>query len=299
MAKDLLERHLPRQRDTEQDHSRDPEEQDVPTGLEHLRRVEPFEVRRLAGPALDGERPETRREPGVQDIVILSDCKRLAVGLFRSLLHGLFFGPADDPVLVISLVCRLTVNRDQVGRASVSPPKLPGNTPILRIRQPPGPLVCRALGQDLEFARGRSSERFRRGILEIDPPLGLHDGLDDITRLATDRDLHRVILGLDVQALFLEGFQDGGSDVEPLHALESFTGIVIVRSVVVHQVDEFQVVPLAAFVIVVVVRRGDLDGTGTKGHVDGDRVADDGDPSVNEGVFGELAVEMLQAKCQL
>jgi hypothetical protein len=44
----------------------------------------------------------------------------------------------------------------------------------------------------------------------------------------------------------------------------------------------------------VIVGGGNLDGTGTESHVDGDGVADDGDSSVDEWMDGKLAVEMLE-----
>jgi hypothetical protein len=207
---------------------------------------------------------------------------------------GLFFGSTDDPAVIVGLIRSLTVNDNQVRWASVTPPQLTRDTPILRIGQPSSPLVGRALGKDLEFTCGRSSKRFGGSVLEVDPPLRLHDGLNDITRLAANGDLHRVVLGLDVKTLLLQGFQDRRSHMESLHALETLSGILVVGSVVVHQVDEFQVVPLSTFVVVVIVGRGDLDGTGTESHVDGDGVADDGDSSVDEWMDGKLAVEMLE-----
>ncbi len=74
--------------------------------------------------------------------------------------------------------------------------------------------------------------------LAVDPPLGLHDRLDDVAGFAAwsetkikprayggnhdspaDWDLHGVVLGLDVQTLLLERFKDLGSNVESFHAL--------------------------------------------------------------------------------
>lgn len=48
------------------------------------------------------------------------------------------------------------------------------------------------------------------------------------------------------------------------------------------------------FIIVSVVRRGDLNGTGTKLHVDDNRVRDDRNSAVDERVDGEFSVKMLQ-----
>ena len=41
-------------------------------------------------------------------------------------------------------------------------------------------------------------ERLLSQWFAVHPPLRLEDGLDDIPRLAADRDLHRVVLRLDI-----------------------------------------------------------------------------------------------------
>ena len=47
MAENFFERHLPSQVNTEQDHASNPEEEDIPAGLEHRRGVEILEITRL------------------------------------------------------------------------------------------------------------------------------------------------------------------------------------------------------------------------------------------------------------
>lgn len=130
--------------------------------------------------------------------------------------------------------------------------------------------------------------------LAVDPPLRSKDGLDDVSRLAADGDSHGVVLGLDVVSTLGQELDDLDSGVESLHALEVLSGVSVERTVVVKDVDELEVVSSSALVIVLVVRRRDLDGSGSKGHVDGDGVGDDGDASLRkEGVDDELAVEVL------
>lgn len=68
---------------------------------------------------------------------------------------------------------------------------------------------------------------------------------------------------------------------------------MIVRSIVIEQVYEFQIVSFSTFVIVVIVSGSDLDGSGTEGHVDSDGVGDDGESTIEEGVFDEFTVEVL------
>ena len=101
VAVDLGERHLAGEVDAEQDHARDPEEEDVPAGLEDRGRVEHVEVARLRGPAHDRPRPEAGREPGVEHILVLLERE---LGVARELLRvrgRLFERAADHPVLAL------------------------------------------------------------------------------------------------------------------------------------------------------------------------------------------------------
>lgn len=78
--------------------------------------------------------------------------------------------------------------------------------------------------------------------------------------------------------------------------LELLSGVLIVSSIVVHQIDKLEVVSLPAFVIVRVVSRGDLDGTSSEGHVDGDTIGNDGEPTVDERMLDILSNEVLEAR---
>ena len=53
-------------------HARDPQEEDVAGGREHVGGIEVVELRRLLGPAERGERPQLRREPRVEDVLVLA-----------------------------------------------------------------------------------------------------------------------------------------------------------------------------------------------------------------------------------
>lgn len=74
--------------------------------------------------------------------------------------------------------------------------------------------------------------------------------------------------------------------------LELLTRVFIKRTVIVQNIDEWQVMADSNLVIVWIMRRGDLHSAGTELHVDDDVVRDDGDAAVEEGVFGEFTVEM-------
>jgi hypothetical protein len=71
-----------------------------------------------------------------------------------------------------------------------------------------------------------------------------------------------------------------------------FSGVLVVSTVVVHKVDELEVVSLTTLEIVGIVSWSDLDSTSTKRHVDSDRVGNDGDSSAVEWVDDEFAVKV-------
>lgn len=175
----------------------------------------------------------------------------------------------------------------------MTPPELTRNAPILHISHPSVPVTLRALGQDLQLSSLGTLGSFDRGVLQVDPPLRLHDALDDIARFAANGNLHRVVLGLDVKTLLLQSLQDGSPDVVSFHALELFSSILVVSSVVVHQVDKLEVVPLSTFVIVRVVSGSNLDGSGSERHVNGDAIGDDGESTVDERMLDVLANQVL------
>jgi hypothetical protein len=71
-----------------------------------------------------------------------------------------------------------------------------------------------------------------------------------------------------------------------------FSGVLVVCTVIVHEVDEFEVVSLTTLEIVRVVGWGNLDSTSTKRHVDSNGISDDGDSTAIEWVNDEFAVEV-------
>lgn len=72
--------------------------------------------------------------------------------------------------------------------------------------------------------------------------------------------------------------------------------ILVVGTVIVHQADEFKVVPHTALKVIRVVSRGDLDSTCTELHVDSNGICDDGNLSAVERVNSKLAMKMSVAR---
>jgi hypothetical protein len=101
--------------------------------------------------------------------------------------------------------------------------------------------------------------------------------------------LHRVVFRLHVQPFVLKLLNNLDPSMEPLHSLEHISDILIKRPVIVHDIDKFQIVSFSDLVIVRIVRRCNLDGTGTEFHID-HFVADNGKPADGEGVDGVFAM---------
>jgi hypothetical protein len=125
------------------------------------------------------------------------------------------------------------------------------------------------------------------------PPLRLHNALDQVPTLRAHRNTHRVLSVSNIKSLLLHLLDNLNPRMEPLQSLKLRSSVSVERSVVVEDVDEVEFVTLTDFVVVRVVGGGHLDRSSTERHVDGDRVGDDGEAAVEEGVESELAVEVL------
>ena len=272
MAKHLLERQLTSVVHTEHDHTSHPEEQNVPTCLQHGCRVVVLHVLGvLLRPAERREGPQTGREPCIQYILILLECKCPALSHLRRTLLSLGLRPANDPPLAVGRVLLNALHVDKVRRDTVAPPQLPTHAPVLDVFHPPEELALalRWLNHHVVALHLFDSGLGER--LAVDPPLRLHDRFDHITRALTHRHHHGVVLGLDIQALGLECFDDGAARAETLHTLE-FASVRVQRAVIVQDIDERQVVALAHIIVVRVVCWRDLDGTRAERHVNGNGV---------------------------
>ena len=78
--------------------------------------------------------------------------------------------------------------------------------------------------------------------------------------------------------------------------LEFRPSIRIKCSIVIHNIDELQLMAHADFIIVRIVCRCDLHSTSSELHVDGLAIRDNGHESVDERVASKFAVEMLNSE---
>jgi len=131
--------------------------------------------------------------------------------------------------------------------------------------------------------------------------------------LLANRDLHFVVLSLDIEAELFKSRYNGHPRVEPFHTLqpgvrsgstkmikktnlELRSSVGVEGAIIIEDVDKFKLVADANLVIIGVVGRGDFHSTSSERHIDDDVVCNDGDFAVgDEGVFSKFAVEMLES----
>jgi hypothetical protein len=66
--------------------------------------------------------------------------------------------------------------------------------------------------------------------------------------------------------------------------------VLVVCSIIIHQIDELEVISLTTLEIIGIVGWGNFDGSSTELHVDSDGVGDDWDSTSVEWVDNEFAV---------
>ena len=264
---DVLKRHLIQEVQRAHDHAGDPQRDDVARGDERRRGVMPLEQLRLLRPALRGEGPQLRAEPGVQHVLVLMHVMTAALGAHIGVL-----GKGVLPAAVLAV---------KHGDA-VAPPQLAANAPVLKVLHPGGVGLRPARGVEgnltgvngvkrrpLELVNGHKpllgQPRLKRGVAAV----AVHDG---------------VIKVLDVieQVVLLEPLDDGLAALVAVHTGELAVALDDHR-VLVEDVDLRQVVSLTHGVVVGVVGRRNLNKAGTKVGVDmpilknGDLAVDDGE----------------------
>ena len=299
MQQDLLEGDFAGQPNRHHDHPCDPEEEDVVASFKQLVGEERGEVRVLGvGPLQGREGEEARTEPSVQNVSILLNLYLLSwqAEHFLSLLCGFLKIPGSDPVVGRAILLRLlSLLVGKVSGNAVSPPQLPGDAPILQVLHPPVPSILFLLRMDDHLPVLDDFDHPVGDVAAFDVPLRLDQGLNDVVGARAEAQSHLVVLLLNEEAQLLELLLDDPPAFEPLHAFE-LPSVLVDQSVLGEEVDELQLVPLSACVIVVVVGRSDLDATSPELAVD-HLVSDDDYPALgDEGMNDLLSNQILEAR---
>ena len=236
-------------------------------------------------PAKGREGPQRRREPGVENVFVLTQGN---VGTEVIFLAHFFFVAANINITRFVIPCRDTV----------TPPQLTRDTPVLNIAHPGEIHVFVLLRYELNVAvLNRFNRRFRQYIGTHVPLVGQH-WFDNYAATVAVRNGQVVRFNFFQQAecvnrsndcftcgktlQFLEFCRDlAGINVRfvtfGIEHLGAFTDIAVKGQ----DVDHRQGVTFTDFIVVKVVRRGDLHAAGAFFHV-GVFVANDRNTTVNQ-----------------
>ena len=270
MEEDRLERDFLHVLETGENHAGNPEENDVIAGDERIRGVEIFELLRLFRPAERGERPQGGAEPRVERVLIL--VQMCAAALRANM--GLFAG--HDRLAAFGAI---------PGRDAVAPPELAGNAPILDVFHPVIIRLRHAIGNELDAAVAHAVHSRAGQRLHLHEPLLGHARLHDGSAAVARADVVLDVLHAHEEALLLEIMYNGLARFQAAHAAV-LAAVFVDAAVLVHDVDDFQIVAQAHFEVVRVMGRGDFDDAGSEiaFHIG---IGDDGD----------LAADQRQDKC--
>ena len=252
---DVAERHVTHELQSHHHHARDPEEDDVEAGDQDVSWVEALERGGGVGPTERRERPQGRREPGIEHILVLAQGDARADAVLRA---HLGFVAADVDV-VIAVVPR---------RDAMPPPQLPAHAPVLDVAHPfeigARPVLRHEAGATL--LHGRDGRRGERGDLHV--PLVGEIRLEHRTAAIAARHHQPVLVDALDESAGLELRQHALAGLEALESAETLRYGVGERGARREDVDQRQVVALADVVVVEIVRRCDLEAAGAEGRVD-------------------------------
>ena len=249
---DVLKRHLIKEVQRAHDHAGDPQRDDVARGDERRRGMMALEQLRLLRPALRGEGPQLRAEPGVQHVLVLMHVMASALRA-----HVGVLGQGVLPAAVLAV---------EHGNA-VAPPQLAADAPILEVLHPGGVGLRPARGVEGDLAGVDGVERRPLELVDGDEPLLGQPRLQGGVATVAVHD--GVIMLLDVveQTVLVEPLDNGLAALVAVHAGELAVTLDDHR-VLVEDVDLRQVVSLTHGIVVGVVGRGDLNEAGAKVGVD-------------------------------
>ena len=261
-----------------EDHSRDPEENDVVARDQHVRRVEIVKVFRLFRPAQGLERPQGGGEPGIQHVGVTLNVGAAALFALADIL------PGHGDVAAVGA---------RPGGNLMTPPQLAGNAPVADIFHPVEIGLAEPLGDEFGLPVLDHPDGLLGQGLHLHEPLGGDDRLHVL--MAAVAGAHVVAVRLHLHQISAR-FQIGDDLLSGLVAVETLilSAVFVDLAVVVQNPDDFQIVAQSHFKVIGVVGRGHLNAAGAKVHL-GVIVSDDGDFLIHKGKNDHLAHDVLVA----
>ena len=231
---------------------------------------------------LDGPKPAA--EPRVHHVLVLPHIVQAQPGIaaLRPGGHEGLFSRFRHHVIVVPF-------SEIPSRNAVSPPELAADAPVLNLLHPVAVGVLELRREEPDGVVHDVGQSRFRNLRHRHEPLQREPGFNDRIGALGSPDFVRVRLDFDEVPRRFEVLDNGLPHVEPVHA-RVIAAVLVERAIGVEDVDGFEVVGLAEFVVVHVVGWGDLEATRSEFAVDV-FVLDDGDPPTAERHLGSLAVE--------
>ena len=229
-------------------HTDDPEENNIISGHQNVRRIEILHLLRLFRPSQCRKRPQRRTKPCIQRILILG--KMGAATVRADLWH---FSCYYKFSAFVTIICR----------NPVSPPNLSGNTPVTDILQPVQIYLVKTFRNKLKLpGLNRIDCRFRQ-LFHLHKPLLLNQRLH--RSLATVMGSHIVYMVFNPNQITLL-FQIRHNRLSCLIAVHTciLATQFINGSIIIHNIDFRQIVTLSDFKVIRVMSRCNLNGSGSK-----------------------------------
>ena len=272
----MMERHFSGLLDRRKYHTDHPEENDVISGYQHIGRIEVIKIFGLIRPAKCGERPQCRREPGIQCVFILF---KVCASAFRADLRHFFCN--DHFAALVTVICRDTV----------SPPELSGNTPVTDVLQPVQIDLVKTIRYKIQLVLFQSFDRRFRHLLHLYKPLRFDHRLNGCLTAVVCADAVCMRNNFYQKSQCIQVCYHGFSCLITIHAC-IFAAQFVNRRIVIHDIDLRQIMSLANLKVVRVVCRCDLYASGSKFFIYV-RIRDHRDLTISQRQLQHLADQIL------
>ena len=244
----LVERNLMHEFHTHNQHTCNPEEDDIVTGYEHACRIELLQQRSFIRPAHGRERPQSGAEPGIQCVLVLMD---MCAAAFRADSQIGAAGAHFATVIAVPY------------RNAVAPPNLTGDTPVTDIIHPAGIGFGEAFRYKLSTAVFNAVHSSLNQRLHLNEPLGGNLGFNSMTAALAVAysmgmlfNLNQIAVSLQVGNNRLTAFLTGHAFV--------FACFFSHNAVQADNNDARQVVADTHLIVVRIMGRSNFYSTGTK-----------------------------------
>ena len=257
-----------------EDHSCNPEEDDIVTCYENICGVEVLKVFCVFGPAQCGEGPESGGKPCVKNVGITLDVFGVAVFTLCCILAG---------------NCCVTAVSTVPSGNLVTPPELTGDTPVTYVVHPVEVCLGETVGNELYFAVFNNADSFLCKGLHLNEPLCRCDRLNICAAAVASADVVTVLFNLYKVACLVEVSYDLLSCFVAVETV--VLAAVYYLSVVIKNKNLLKTVALTNFEVVGVVAGSHLYAACTELCVN-IFVCDDGNFTTNKGKNTCLADEV-------